>query len=310
MSVEVGAIAPQPVLTPNEAANAPADKPIDAVIEGQEGGEPGLETQKPEEKKGNKRKLKFKVDGKEIEEEVDFDNEEYMTKQLQMAKAAQKRMSEYSQLQKDVQQFLQDLKTNPKKVLADPRIGLDVKQLAAEIIEEEIRNSQKSPEQIQKETLEGELKSLKEEREKEKAEFQTKEMQRLQQQEFQRYDTLMSKALEKSDLPKSPYIIKKMADYMLMGLQENLDVTPEDVIPLVRDEMVNDLKEMFAVMPEDVIEAIIGKDVITKLRKRNVAKAKAAPPTPLKSQLQDSGKKTETKEEKKERIKMSDFFGF
>ena len=250
-------------------------------------------TEKKEAKKELK-KLKLKVDGKEIEEEFDPSDDEYLTRQLQLAKMGQKRAQEYSSLEKEVKQFIEDLRKNPRKVLQDPNIGIDVKQLAAQIIEEEIENSKKSPEQLAKEQLEKELKSLKDEREKEKETFKKQELERLQQQEYERYDMLMTQALEKSDLPKSPYTVKKIAEYMIMGLNEGIDITPQDVLPLVKDEMQNDLKEMFAVMPEDVIEQLIGKDVIGRIRKKNLARAKEAPQTA--KSIKDTGKLTEAKE--------------
>lgn len=269
------------------------------------------EEKKTEEvKKSSKRKLKLKVDGKEMEEEVDFDDDEYLTRQLQLAKAAQKRMNEYSQLEKEVAHFLKELKANPKKVLSDPDIGIDIKQLAASIIEEEIANAQKTPEQVEREKLEAELQKIKSEREQEKEQARQKEFERLQQQEFERYDMLMSKALEKSDLPKSPYIVKKMADYMLLGLQNNIDVSPEDVVPLVREEMVNDLKEMFAVMPEEVIENIIGKETINKLRKKKVAAVKAGAPALPNKQVLDTATKEETKKDSGKKVTYKDFFNF
>jgi hypothetical protein len=55
-------------------------------------------------------------------------------------------------------------------------------------------------------------------------------------------------------------IIKKMADYMLIAVQRGINVTPEDVLPIVRDEIQNDIKQMFSLMPEDVIEQLVGKD--------------------------------------------------
>jgi len=256
------------------------------------------------------KKLKLKVDGREYEEEVNLDDDEYLTRQLQLAKAAQKRMGEYSDLEKKVRGFIEELKKNPKKVLADPNIGIDVKKLAASIIEEEIENSKKSPEQLEKEKLQADLQRLQEEREREKKEFQQREFERLQMQAYDRYDIQMSQTLEKSDLPKSPYVIKKMADYMLLGLQQGLDVTPDDVLPLVREEMQSDLKEMFAVMPEEVIEKIVGKDVLTRIRKKNVAKAKAATPTPT-NKASDVGVSSTSKKDDSQKKKMTyrDFFG-
>lgn len=259
--------------------------------------------------KSLKKKLKLKVDGKEIEEEIDFGDEAYLTKQIQLAKAAQKRMAEYAELEKNVKSFIDELKKNPRKVLKDSSLGIDEKELARQIIEEEIANSQKTPEQIEREKLENELKSMKEEREREKEELRAREFERLQAQEYERYDTLITSALEKSDLPKSEYVVKKMADYMLLGLSNGFDVDPQDVLPLVRSEIQDEIKQMFQVMPDDVIESIIGKDTLNRVRKKNLAKAKEKPPVPINKSVQDTGAKASGSKEKAEKKTFKDFFG-
>lgn len=306
----------------SETASTAAPAAVESPIESQESIESAnpAESQaaaseasapKESEIKRNLRKLQLKVDGKVLDQEIDLDDNEYLTKELQKARAFDKRSQEYSQLEKEVRSFVEELRKNPRKILSDPTVGIDVKKLAADIIEEEIANSQKSPEQLQREKLEAELKSLKEEREREKEESRTKEFERLQEIEFERYDTLMAKSLENSDLPKSPYVIKKMADYMLMGLQNNIDVTPDDVLPLVREEMQGDLKEMFALMPDEVIEALVGKDVFNRIRKKNVAKAKASPPQPLNKSVPDSGaSKRDAKSASDKKQTYKDLFGF
>lgn len=257
------------------------------------------------------KKLKLKVDGQEEELEFDPNDDTYLTEQLQLAKVARKRMQEKSIIEKEVIQFINDLRKNPKKALSDPAIGVDIKELARQIIEEEIENSRKSPEQLEKEKLESELKAIKEEREKEKEEQRQREFERIKEQEYERYDILMSQALEKTDLPKTPYIVKKMADYMLMGLESGKDVSPEDVIPLVREEMQQDLKEMFAVMPDEVIESLIGKDKLNSIRKKNIAKAKQSATNPaLKASTKaaDTGKSSEKEDKDKPKISYKDFF--
>jgi hypothetical protein len=294
-----------PVPSPAEAAkmtSEPAIKPVAA---------PEAPKQTAEAKKAEQKllkQLKLKVDGKEETIEFDPNDEEFLTRQFQMAKMGNKRAQEAAQLQKEVGQFLKELKENPKKVLANPNIGIDVKQLAAQIIEEEIENSKKSPEQLEKEKLEQQLRELQEEREREKQTLQQQEFERLQATAYERYDLQMTEALSKSDLPKSPYVVKKMADYMLLGLQNGVDVTPQDVLPLVREEMQSDIKQMFSLMPDEIIESIVGKDVINRIRKKSVAKAKAAP-VPVNKVL-DTGKtgKTESKEPIK-KVSFKDFFG-
>lgn len=273
-----------------------------------------------EQKAEEKRKLKaikLKIDGKEITEDLPFEfdenpeAEEYLRKQLQLAKVSQKRMSEYSQLEKDVQNFVELLRKDPEKALSDPTLGVDVEKFVQRYVEKKLEESQKSPEQLEKEKLEAELKSLKDRYEAERKAAEEKEFERLREQEVERYDLAISSALEKSDLPKSPYVIKKMANYMLLGVQNGIDVNPSDVLPLVKDEIQQDIKDMFAVMPDEVVEALVGKDTITRIRKKSIAKAKqAAPVAP--SQIKDVGasEKREASEDDKKKQTYKDFFGF
>lgn len=295
--------APAAVPSPAEAAKL-ISEPIAAPVEPQKAAAPV----------STKRKLNLKVDGEEISEEFDPMDDEYMTRQLQLAKMAQKRAATAGDLQKRLDQigsYLEQAKSDPKKFRALAKeLGIDEKQLAATIIEEEIANSQKTPEQLAKESLENELRELREEREREQSEWKKREFERLQNQEMERYDIAMSNAIEKSDLPKSPYVVKKMADYMLMGLAKGIDIQPNDVLPLVREEIQEDLRQMFAVLPEETVEKLIGKDVLGKLRKKNVAKAKASgAPQPLKSSIPDAGGKKIDSDKPKTKQTMKQFFG-
>ena len=239
------------------------------------------------------RELKLKVDGKEYSEKLPFDLPddpaaiEYMQKQLQLSKMGQSRAQQTAELQKEVLSFFDKLRTDPKAALADPMVGVDVKKLAQQIIEEEIENSKKSPEQIEKEKLQAEIKELRAKQEADKKDWEQKETTRLQELAYDQYESEMVKALEGSDLPKSPYVVKKMAEYMLLGLQEGKDLRPEDVLPLVRDEIQGDIKDMFAAMPDEVVEKLIGKDKLDGIRKKKIAKAKTPPPQPVSKQLQD-----------------------
>jgi len=258
------------------------------------------------------RALRLKVDGREIEEELPFeipdDPEavEYMTRQLQMARMGSKRAQEYAQLEKEIRQLITEGTKNPRKLLKE--LNIDEKELARAIIEQEIENSQKSPEQLEKERIEEELKMLKEEREREKQDFERKEFERLQEQAYERYDTQMSQALEKSDLPKEPYVVKKIADYMLAALQQGYDVSPDDVIPLVRDEIKQDLKSLINVMPDEALEQFLGKEVFNRFRKKNLAKAKEAANVSSAKAVKDTGGKVQQKEPEK-KISYKDFFG-
>lgn len=299
---------PAPQATPNE--------PVESQVEETSGGEQegseeqpqegkALESATPAEKKElakTLKKLKIKFNQKEFEEELPFeipDTEEarnYMTRQLQLGRHGQNSAREKAEYEKQVSEFIETLKTNPRAVLTDPTIGIDLKKLAAEILQEELENSNKTPEQIEKENLEKELKSLRDEREKEKKDLQEKEFQRLQQASFESYQTQIKTALKDSSLPESPYVVRKIADYLLEGIKGGLDISVADVLPLVEQEVQSDIQAMFSAMPEDVVLKIIGKEKLNNIRKKSLAKAKATPPQPLKT-LKDTGGRVEKKEE-------------
>lgn len=257
------------------------------------------------------KKLSLKFNGKEIEEDLDFEvddkQREWMTKQRQKAMLADHKANEYSQLEREVGAFIKELRTNPKKALSNPAIGLDIKELAASILQEEIERSQKSPEQLRAEEAEERLQAIMEEREKEKQDNEARELERLTEREYERYDTLMSSALESSDLPKSPYVVKKLTEYMIMAVENNIDIDPKDVIPLIRQEIHADIQQMFGAMPAELIEQIVGKETLGKLKKNRVAASK--PPVPVKASFKDVARSTPEKKEIQKKQTIKDFLG-
>lgn len=261
------------------------------------------------------KKLKLKFNGREIEEDLPFEIEEkhadWMTKQRQMAMLGQHKSQEYNQLEREVGAFIEQLR-NPatrRKALSNPAIGMDIKEFAAQVLQEEIEESQKSPEQIREEELTRQLEELRAERETEKEAASRQELERLTDREFERYDNLMSSALESSDLPKSPYVVKKMTEYMIEAVENGMDIEPKHILPLIRNEMLGDVQEMLRSMPPEMVEQILGNDIISALRKNRVAASKK-PPIPVKSGLRDVGIKTEKKAAPAKKETFKDFFGF
>lgn len=267
----------------------------------------------PEVKKRLKA-LKLKIDGAEVNEELPFEIDddpkviEWMTKNLQMSKMANKRATEKATFEKQVGNFIQELRTNPRKALANPAIGLDVKKFAQQIIEEEIEDMKKSPEQLEKEKLQAELQALRDEREKEKEDFRQKELERLQEQEFQRYDSLFTKALETAELPKTPYTTKKMADTMLAALEQGIQVDPSDIVGIVKEEIMKDIEDMFAAMPSEVVSKIVGKKHLDGLRKSNVAKVKEQAVINNTRKIEDVAKVQAKPAEAPKKMTYSEFF--
>jgi hypothetical protein len=254
------------------------------------------------------KKYQIKVDGKIEDIELDLDNEEQIKKHLQMSKAAQKRMQEATELRKAAEEFIEMLRKNPRRVLTDPNIGVDLKQFAQEIINEEIEQASKSPEQLEKEKLQRELEELKSKFEKEETQRKEREFQRLQAEQEEKIQNDIESALSTNELPKTPYTVRKMAEMMMLALQNDIDLSPKDLVPLLRKQMNSDIKELFSASSDDVLEELLGKDTISRLRKRTVAKVKQQQVAQTANAVKSTGQ-AEVKAEKKEdqRIHMKDF---
>lgn len=254
------------------------------------------------------KQLQLKIDGEEVTEdlpfEVDEEHADYLRKNLQLSKKAQKSMQEASTIRSQVQDFVKMLTSDTKAALA--QLGIDPKEFAASVIEEELKLQAMSPEQRERLELEHKLKQLQEEREREKEEYNQRELSRLQQQEYERVENKMVAAIESSGIPRSTYVIKKMASYMMDGAKEGVMLEPEDVVELVKQEIQDDLKQLINALGEDKVESFIGKDVLDKVRKKNISKIKQTPASAKSGIKEVSSNKSQTKPSEKMSIK--DFF--
>lgn len=254
-----------------------------------------------------KKKFKLKVDGEDVEEEIDLGNEEEVTKKLQLAKAAQKRMQETAKLKRDIESFFKALNENPEEVLE--KMGLDLDGLSEKRINKKLEEMQKSPEQKEKEKIMRELEKLRKEKEKSDADKQAAEMARLQDQYAMQIETQITDALKNSKLPKSPYVVKRIADSLMFAMKNGYDVSVKDILPNIEKQIVGEINNMFEIMPEEVMEQIIGQQNLNRLRKRRVSKGKTAVETAkdIKSTAEANKAKVDDGKEKP-KISYKDFF--
>lgn len=269
-----------------------------------------LAAAKPESKRV--KELKLKVHGKEVSEALPFDiaeeHVEYLTKQFQLSHAAQQAMQENSSVKKQVQQFYDALKTNTRQSLID--LGINPKDFAASVIEDEIKKQQMTPEQKELEELRSEKKRMEDERKSEKEESQKRELESLQKLEYEKIEGQISDAISKTTLPKKPYVVKRVAEYLLMANQQGIEVSAADVMPLVESDIKESLQSLIAALGEDAVEDFVGKDVFNKVRKRNLAKAKTpVTPATAKGQTKEVSPNKQDSKESEKKLSYKDFFG-
>ena len=264
--------------------------------------------------KDMKRKYSMKVNNKVKEINLDLNDDKQVQNYIQRALAADEKFEEASTIRKQAEQLVNLLKKDPLKILTHPELGLDVKALAQQVLTQEIEDMKKTPEQRRIDELERALKA-KEERERQlEEEKHNAEKAKLEEVAFQELDDQISTALTTSDLPKSPYVVKRIADAMIEAVNLGYtDITVEQILPFVEQQITSEFQRMFEEAPEataeKLMEKVMGKKNLDRYRKGKVAKVKKAGQTA--SSVKDTGTKpVEEKKKTKETdpIKFKEFF--
>ncbi len=234
------------------------------------------------------RRLKLKIDGKE--EELPEDE---VIRLAQLGKASNKRFEEAKAMRTQAEQFLAMLKKDPKSVLSDPRIGIDLKKFAEQVVWEHIEEQSLSPEQKRARDVERELEKYKSQEEERKKTEAERQMQALHERYAADYDRKISTALASSGLPKTPATVKRMAEYLYSAVQNGYDLEPSDLVEQVRKDYLDDIKQLFGQTEGDQLLAFLGEDVAKKLRSHDLKRLKATTGAVVKENKPQSSSKPE-----------------
>lgn len=248
--------------------------------------------------------FKLKVNGKEKEVTLDWNNKDDIKKRLQMAEAGQEAMQFSAERERQLEAALKRWQDNPWDFIEE--FGFDPDELAEKRIESRINELKKSPEQLAQEAREAELEELRERVKEQELQQQEAEFSYLQQQYEVDLDQQITNALSATtELPKTPYVVKRIADAMLdaMRMGRN-DIEVEDVIPSVVKDINGELQGLFEAMPDKVLEQYLGNKTIDRLRKQRLAKMQ---PKNINS-IPDTGKRiSEEESDKKKKQSIRDF---
>jgi hypothetical protein len=125
--------------------------------------EPKKEQPKPE---SNIKTFNIKVNGRNKEVKLDLNNDKDLEKYISLAESSTEKFEEASMTKKQVEKLITTLRDNPLAILKNKDLGIDIKNLAKQILEEEMEENKLSPEQKQIREMEKRLKEFEEERKK------------------------------------------------------------------------------------------------------------------------------------------------
>jgi hypothetical protein len=258
--------------------------------------------QKAIEEKINELEMELKVNGKVIKEKVNLNDKVRLQKAFQMEKAAQEAMAksassqkQIAQMEQEMDQFLQMLKNDPMKILSNPALGLKLEDMADKILAQKIEEASKSPETIELEKARAKLEEYEKKIHEEKLARETAERQKLEADAEAHIQGEIMEAIESGSLPKSPYIINKMAQLASIAFDNNIDVNMKDLAPIVKRMYSRDMKDMAEKMSDDEIEEIITSDRVKSIRNKRIQAARGKMQSATK--IVDTGSKSPAKKE-------------
>lgn len=221
------------------------------------------------------RKYKLKIDG--VEEEVDLDtlDDAALVKELQMAKAARKRMQEAAEVRKSFKSFMEQLQKDPLSTLKAKELGgIDVRKMVEDQILREYEESQLPQEQRQIREMERKLQEreaqLKAIEEQQRFEAESAFNSRVEQET----EAELMEALEKSDLPKNRETLAVLAQVAKINLEHGLELTPQQLAAEAKARIARMHGAITKVLKGDALIKHLGDDVVKEVLRYKLQAAK------------------------------------
>lgn len=220
------------------------------------------------------RLYKVMVDGQEME--VD---ENELRRGYAHNKAAAKRMEEAAMTRKEAEEVLRMIKENPKT--AFQRLGLDPRQFAENLINEELQEAMLDPREKELREYKRQLEQYQNAEKAQREQYEREQLEKMFQQQTEALQADVQNVLQTSGLPITAQTVARISYYMESAINAGYsNITAKDVVEFVKKDYVNDFKALLGGLSEDQIEMFLGTDVVRKVAKSTVKQAKVAPTTP------------------------------
>lgn len=235
------------------------------------------------------KKFKLKVDGQEIEREYDLNDEASLVKKFQLAEAAQKRMAEAQEAKRKAYELMQMVDGDLTGFLKKHPKGHEV---AEQLLLEKMQQEMMTPEQRQMAELKGQLEKYQRAEKEAQEKAEQERIQQLEAKFAQEYQQKIISALEKSGLPKTPEMGKRMAYLLQKNIELGLDLDADDLALAARTEVLGLFGSLTKGADPETLLQLLDKETLKKIDKHRVQelKKKQIGGSPSKSLTQSSYK--------------------
>jgi hypothetical protein len=240
-----------------------------------------------------KEKVKYKLDGKEVEEEVQFDE---LVSHYRKGKAADQRFQEAAKTRKQAEDILQAFQSNPAQAMK--LLGVDAREFAEDYLSKVLEEELLSPEQREAKTLKAELEKYRKQEALQKEAEEKKKFETQVEAEKQRYSSLIMDALKFEGIPPGAKSVARMATLLEKSEDQGYDLTPKEIASIVREEIQEEMMSVFGGLSEDQLLQVIPESVLGNLRKADLKKLSTKSiPKPQEVAKSSGRSKPETKAE-------------
>lgn len=229
----------------------------------------------PQEIKELKKKIKAKANGKDVEYDIDFNDDKKLQELVSKALGADEKFQEAALTKKQMTQLAEMLSDKKGVWEVMKHAGHNPEELVNEFVEQYLQEKEKSPEQKELERIQKERDEYQKKAKQLEDEKISIENQRIQQEYERNLEQEIDQAFkEMTDLPKSPYTVRRLAATMHAFIEKGHQISVKQAADIVRRENARELQDMFSLMPEEAIEQLLGENNNKRLRARRMAKAK------------------------------------
>jgi len=226
------------------------------------------------EQKVEEARIRAKVNGKEREYTM-----EEARRRLELIDGAEEKFQSAAQMRKQVEQFIETLRKDPKKILLNPDLGINFREIAEEYLGGEVRKEMMDPQQRELEELRGwkaDQERMKQEAaDNDRTQTEQKQYEAAKLSKLKEYDQKIAKVLSEAQLPKTPYTVKRVAEVLHSAKKKGYELDLATAVDFVREGYLSDLQAMTGGLEGDQLLNLLGGDIAKRIRKHDLAKIRA-----------------------------------
>lgn len=277
------------------------EAPAPAKVEPQQTAKPAAKEPEPKTEApaadataAEKKLWKLKHNGKEVD--FDASDEAKVKQMLEKALGAEDTFRTAAQQRQQAERFFEMLKSPAglKKLLTDPRIGVDVKAFAEEVVWEQIQ-AQKREEEFKKDPSkkkawedEQELKRLRDDKAQADSKADADKKAEAARQFEGAYEQKILTALQGGRIPNEPQTVDRMIYYMNAAIENHIDLEPADLVEQIEKDLQGDLGVIIKALSGDQLLQWLGEAGAKKLREADMGRLRTTTDRPF-------GKKSDAK---------------